>query len=133
MAITASNWLISSDVAQEVAFRVDVPEPRRGRWVLSYLPTSMRLTREQAMAGVVLAEMVIAGLLNPGGEFDGEMATLNAGILGVTLTDVMCLLALRGNDPEGEASGSMGSWRRPQGRCDATRRDRHRDGRGATR
>ncbi|MBF6182920.1 hypothetical protein [Nocardia otitidiscaviarum] len=100
MAITASDWLITSDVAHEVAFRVDVPEPQRGRWVLSYLPTSRRLTREQAIAGVVLAEMILMGLLRPGGEFDGEIAALHAGMLGLTVTDVMCLLALRVGDGE---------------------------------
>ncbi|WP_306363166.1 hypothetical protein [Nocardia sp. CC227C] len=100
MAITASDWLITSDVAHEVAFRVDVPEPQCGRWVLSYLPTSLRLTREQAIAGVVLAEMILMGLLRPGGEFDDEMAALHAGILGLTVTDAMCLLALRAGDGE---------------------------------
>lgn len=95
MAIIASDWLITSDVAHEAAFRIDVPEPQRGRWVLSYLPTSLRLTREQAVAGVVLAEMILLGLLRPGGEFDDEIASLHAGVLGISVTDAMCLLALR--------------------------------------
>ncbi|MEV6774270.1 hypothetical protein AB0N05_37105 [Nocardia sp. NPDC051030] len=124
MAITASDWLITSDVAHEVAFRVDVPEPQRGRWILSYLPTSLRLNREQAIAGVVLAEMILIGLLRPGGQFDGEIAALHAEVLGLTVTDAMCLLALRVPD-DGDAEGDNGSWRTPQGRCDsmtATRR-----------
>ncbi|MFI6867948.1 hypothetical protein [Nocardia sp. NPDC050406] len=96
MAITASDWLITSDVAQEAAFRIDVPESHRGRWVLSYLPTYRRLTREQAVAGVVLAEMIMHELIGGNGEFDGETAALYAETLELTLTDVMCLLALRG-------------------------------------
>ncbi|WP_067815658.1 hypothetical protein [Nocardia inohanensis] len=95
MAITISEWLITSDIACEAAYRVDVPEPERGRWVLSYLPTGIRLSREQALAGVVLAELIMLELLGPEGGFDSEMAVLHAGVLGMSLTDVMCLLALR--------------------------------------
>ncbi|MEV0028529.1 hypothetical protein [Nocardia sp. NPDC050793] len=93
MAITASEWLITSDVAQEVAFRVDLPETGRGRWVLSYLPTHRRLTRAQALTGLVLAEQVL--LEQDSGPFDAEIAALHAAELGLTLHDVMCLLALR--------------------------------------
>lgn len=113
--ISAGNWLIASDVAHEVAFRIDVPEPHRGRWVLSYLPTHYRLDRRQAVAGIALAEMIFVELLSPGGEFDAEMAALNAAILGVSLMDVMCLLALRQGPAEPEVPA--GSWRNPQGRC----------------
>ncbi|WP_405486500.1 hypothetical protein [Nocardia sp. NBC_00511] len=95
MAVFDHQWLITSDEVHEVAFRVDVPEDHRGRWLLSYLPTDRRLNREQAMAGMVLAEMILIGLLRPGGEFDGEIAALHAGMLGLTVTDAMCLLALR--------------------------------------
>ncbi|MVU83550.1 hypothetical protein GPX89_40725 [Nocardia sp. ET3-3] len=101
--------MITSDVAHEVAFRIDVPEEHRGRWVLSYLPTYRRLTREQAMAGVVLAEMILIGLLRPRGEFDEEVAALHAEMLGLSVTDAMCLLALRQSgrdrhpDQEGES------------------------------
>lgn len=126
MAITTNDWLITSDVAHEVAFRVDAPEPGHGRWVLSYLPTWFRLSREQAVAGVVLAEMILIGLLRTGGEFDAEVAALHAGILGLTVTDAMCLLALRVEVGEP----------RPAGRCTsvaATRRARGRGGRGVGR
>ncbi|MEU6585141.1 hypothetical protein [Nocardia sp. NPDC046763] len=121
MAITELEWLITSDVAHEVAFRVDAPEEHRGRWVLSYLPTCRRLTRDQALAGLVLAEMILIGLQRPGGEFDGEVAALHAGVIGLTVTDAMCLLALRDNgserasDPEEDAGRK--ELRRPIERC----------------
>ncbi|MGV9665728.1 hypothetical protein ACWDUL_12310 [Nocardia niigatensis] len=119
MAVTEFGWLITSDVAHEVAFRVDVPEENRGRWVLSYLPTSRRLTRDQAVAGVVLAEMILLGLLRPGGEFDGEVAALHAGMIGLTVTDAMCLLALRDNGSErsGDPAQDARQLRRPVERC----------------
>ncbi|MEV6390034.1 hypothetical protein [Nocardia xishanensis] len=95
MAITATEWLITSDVALEAAFRVDLPEPRRGGWVLSYLPTEWRLTREQALVGIVLAEMILQDQLHLTGELDIEVGELHAAQLGLTLTEVMSLLALR--------------------------------------
>lgn len=103
--VTDSNWMITSDVAHEVAFRIDVPEEHRGRWVLSYLPTYRRLSRDQAMAGVVLAEMILLGLLRPSGDFDEEVAALHAEMIGLTITDAMCLLALREAGREREARG----------------------------
>ncbi|WP_435591477.1 hypothetical protein [Nocardia sp. bgisy118] len=95
MAITASEWLMTSDVAQEVAFRVDLPETGRGRWVLSYLPTHRRLTRAQALTGLALAEQVLLDQDSDTPPFDTEIATLHAAELGLTLYEVMCLLALR--------------------------------------
>ncbi|MEC3951452.1 hypothetical protein VMT65_00255 [Nocardia sp. CDC153] len=102
MAIQDFDWLISSDKADEVAFRVDVPGEDRGRWVLSYLPTYRRLSRDEAIVGLRLAEMILIGLSSPAGEFDAEVATLHAEMIGVTVTDVMCWLALRaaGRDRE---------------------------------
>ncbi|MBF6211291.1 hypothetical protein IU433_07030 [Nocardia puris] len=95
MAITATEWLITSDVALEAAFRIDLPEPHSGRWVLSYLPTAYRLTRAQALAGIVLAEMILLEQIRPSGEFDRHIAALHAAELGLTVQDVLCLLALR--------------------------------------
>ncbi|MCP2320874.1 hypothetical protein APR12_006264 [Nocardia amikacinitolerans] len=95
MAITATEWLITSDVALEAAFRVDLPEPSRGSWVLSYLPTDRRLTREQALLGVALAEMILLDQPHSAAPFDLEVGRLHAAQLGLTLHDVMCLLALR--------------------------------------
>ncbi|WP_378734372.1 hypothetical protein [Nocardia brasiliensis] len=94
MAITATDWLITSDVAQEAAFRIDLPEEDRGKWVLSYLPTSRRLTRDQALAGMALAEMIVLDQLYPVG-LDQEVAQLHAAELGLALHDVMSLLAMR--------------------------------------
>ncbi|MGW4352114.1 hypothetical protein ACWELJ_08470 [Nocardia sp. NPDC004582] len=120
MAVMEFEWLITSDVAHEVAFRVDVPERGRGRWVLSYLPTTRRLTREEALAGVRLAESILLGFPGPAAEFDTESATLYAALIGLTLTDAMCLLALRdtGRAAEAEPRAEGGTRaRRPIERC----------------
>lgn len=120
MAVVEYEWLITSDVAHEVAFRVDVPEPGRGRWVLSYLPTTRWLTREQALAGVRLAELILLGFPGAAGEFDAESATLYAASIGIGLTEAMCLLALRdaggdaAADPREEGDTRV---RRPIERC----------------
>ncbi|TLF74338.1 hypothetical protein [Nocardia cyriacigeorgica] len=102
MAITATEWLIISDVALEAAFRVDVPEPHRGRWVLSYLPTHRRLTRDQALAGIVLAEMILMGQHNPC-HLDPDIARMYAAELDLTLVEVMTLLAVRGTPSQDPA------------------------------
>ncbi|WP_433659953.1 hypothetical protein ACQPW1_45705 [Nocardia sp. CA-128927] len=94
MAIKATDWLITSDVAHEAAFRVDLPEEDRGKWVLSYLPTNRRLTKNQALTGMVLAEMILLDHLHPAG-LNQEIAQLHAIELGLTLHDIMSLLALR--------------------------------------
>ncbi|MFC9435973.1 hypothetical protein [Nocardia sp. NPDC057030] len=105
MAIRATDWLITSDVAHEAAFRVDLPERDRGTWILSYLPTNRRLSRNQAMAGMVLAEMIVLGGLYPAG-LNHEVAQLHAAELGSTLHEIMSLLALRApadsTEPEGD-------------------------------
>ncbi|MBB5914327.1 hypothetical protein BJY24_003194 [Nocardia transvalensis] len=96
MGIVATDWLITSDVALEVAFRIDLPGPDRGRWVLSYLPAECRFTRAEALVGVVLAEMVVLELEGSDDDWDGEMAAAYAAELGLSLNDALCLLALRG-------------------------------------
>ncbi|GAB2651783.1 hypothetical protein [Nocardia goodfellowii] len=95
MAITATDWLITSDIALEAAFRVDLPEPGRGKWILSYLPTNLRLTRAQALSGIVLAEMILLEQRYPAHPLDREVAQLRAADIGITLLDAMVLLALR--------------------------------------
>lgn len=90
-----SDWLITSDLVQEVAFRIDVPEPDRGGWMLSYLPTHRRLSRDQALVGVRLAELILAESGCPATESDLLLARLHAEELELELTDAMCLLALR--------------------------------------
>lgn len=106
MAIRATDWLITSDVAHEAAFRVDLPEQDRGSWILSYLPTNRRLSKNQAMAGMVLAEMIVLGGLYPAG-LNHEVAQLHAAELGSTLHDIMSLLALRApaESPEPDVDG----------------------------
>ncbi|MGW4531614.1 hypothetical protein ACWEOI_11745 [Nocardia sp. NPDC004340] len=120
MAVWENEWLITSDVAHEVAFRVDVPEPGRGRWVLSYLPMTRRLTRAQALAGVRLAELILLGFSGPTGEFDADAASLHAALIGLGLTEAMCLLALRdtgdGGEPEPREEDEARA-RRPIERC----------------
>ncbi|MRH87200.1 hypothetical protein GFY24_06945 [Nocardia sp. SYP-A9097] len=110
MTKTDSGWLIIGKGAHEAAFRIDEPGPHQGLWVLSYLPARL-LTREQAVAGVALAEMIIGGFDRPTGEFEGENAEMHAEVLGLSLVDVMCKLALR--DPE--------TRREAQRRCDSQR------------
>ncbi|QIS06514.1 hypothetical protein F5X71_33195 [Nocardia brasiliensis] len=101
MSITATAWLITSDVVHEAAFRIDLPEADRGTWVLSYLPTKRRLSRDQAMTGMALAEMIVLDGSPSGGPRATEIAELHAAELGMTLHDVMSLLALRAQaDPE---------------------------------
>lgn len=114
MTITTTEWLISSDVAHEAAFRIDLPEVGRGKWVLSYLPTDRRVTRAQALAGMVVAEMILMDQLDPTGRFDREIAELHAAELGLTLCEVMCLLALRARIGSADA-----------GRCDPVDRVEH--------
>lgn len=104
MGIAATDWLITSDVALEVAFRIDLPGPDRGWWVLSYLPADLRFTRDQALAGVVLAEMVMFEFDD--GEWDDDLASIYAAELGLSLNDALCLLAVRAFDSEeAEAAG----------------------------
>ncbi len=96
MAIVfTAKWLVASDVAHEAAYRIDVPGPFHGRWKLSYLPENWSLTEEQAISGLVLAEMIIldTGFCTAG--LDLELAELRAAELGLTLTGVMVLLAAR--------------------------------------
>ncbi|WP_330184572.1 hypothetical protein OHB26_13825 [Nocardia sp. NBC_01503] len=121
MTKTASDWLIAGNGAHEAAFRIDEPGPHHGQWVLSYLP-GQRLTREQAYAGVALAELIIGGFDCPVTKFEQEMASMHAEVLGMELVDIMLRLALR--DPEtrrreqarwisirGRRSGSCGARR----------------------
>lgn len=95
MAITIVDWLVTSDVACEAAFRVDLLEDGRGKWIVSYLPTHRRVTRDQAVTAVVLAETILTSRLDTD-ELARETAQLQAAELGLTLIEVICLLAVRG-------------------------------------
>ncbi|GAB2543236.1 hypothetical protein [Nocardia heshunensis] len=110
MAIqVVSEWLITSDLVSEVAFRIDVPEPDRGRWMLSYLPTKRRLTREQALVGVRLAELLLCESVCENSESDLLVARLHAEELDMDLSDAMCLLALRAIEYSGDETGPLNS------------------------
>ncbi|WP_280384500.1 hypothetical protein [Nocardia wallacei] len=95
MGIIVTDWLITSDVALEAAFRIDLPGPDRGQWVLSYLPAEYRFTRPQALAGMMLAEMIVLDPLAAEDDWDADVASMCAAELGLTLTQAQCLLALR--------------------------------------
>ncbi|MVU83552.1 hypothetical protein GPX89_40735 [Nocardia sp. ET3-3] len=98
MAIQVSEWLVTSDLVDEAAFRIDVPGPDRGTWILSYLPTHRRLSRDQALVGVRLAELILSEFVSLNSESDLLVARLYAEELELELTDAMCLLALRGGE-----------------------------------
>jgi len=99
MTIYDTEWLITSDQVLEAAFRIDLPEPHQGMWMLSYLPTHLRLTRDQAMIGMTLAETVLAGQLDDCDYLAREVAQLRANELGFTFYEVACLLAARSPSP----------------------------------
>ncbi|MEV6215748.1 hypothetical protein [Nocardia sp. NPDC051833] len=102
--IQTAEWLVTSSVAQEAAFRIDLPGPDRGRWTLSYLP-GVALTEAQAISGLVLAEMILLDTDFRTTGLDREIAELRAAEFGLTLTTVMALLAARatGGNPTAAA------------------------------
>lgn len=101
MVTYTNDWLITSDIADEVAFRIDLPGPDRGRWVVSYMPLDRRYTREQAVASIALAEAILIAITGPHGTggVDTERAGHHANTAQVSLEQAACLLALRGIDP----------------------------------
>ena len=106
MTINETEWLITSDRILEVAFRVDLPETHCGMWILSYLPTRLRVTREQAVIGMTLAEIVLTGQFDDADALVPEVAHLYADRLGFPLVDVACMLAVRSSCPD--AGGVLG-------------------------
>jgi hypothetical protein len=95
VAIFANNWLITSDFADEVAFRVDIPGRDKGWWILSYLPLEHRLTRVQAMAGVAAAEIVLSAVTDPVEQADIDLVHRHAATLGLSVKHIARLLAMR--------------------------------------
>ncbi|MFD3510867.1 hypothetical protein [Nocardia sp. NPDC058666] len=93
--VNNAEWFITSDVAHEAAYRFDLPGPSQRRWKLSYLPEYWSLTKEQAVSGLVLAEMIILDTDFATAGLDLELAEIMAAELGLTLTSVMMLLAAR--------------------------------------
>lgn len=66
--------------------------------MLSYLPTYRRLSRDQALVGVRLAELILDDSIYRNAESDLLVARLHAEELELELTDAMCLLALRSGE-----------------------------------
>lgn len=95
MPVQPADWLISSDIVDEVAFRVDIPGDDQGKWIVSFLPTEFRLTEKQALTCMELAEMVLLALESPVDSLDLEFARIRATELGLSLEDLMWLLAAR--------------------------------------
>ncbi|WP_067665353.1 hypothetical protein [Nocardia miyunensis] len=110
MPVHTAEWLISSDIVDEVAFRVDVPGRAQGRWIVSFLPPEFRLTEAQALTCLELAEMVLLALDSPVDSLELEFARIRATEVELSLEDLMWLLAVRSTTlrehPAPETSGS---------------------------
>ncbi|GGK60809.1 hypothetical protein [Nocardia camponoti] len=92
--IELAPWYFASDVVHEAAFRIDLPGPDRGYWLLSYLP-GFTFTAHQARIGLALAEMILLDTEFSTAGFDRDLAELQAEELGLTYTGVMLALAAR--------------------------------------
>lgn len=108
MPVQPAEWLISSDIVDEMAFRIDVPGRDRGRWIVSFLPPGFRLTEKQALTCMELAEMILLTLESSVGTLELEFARIRANELDLSLEDLMWLLAARSTTlhPAPETSGS---------------------------
>ncbi|MGK8521360.1 hypothetical protein ACRS6B_07280 [Nocardia asteroides] len=100
MALDITDSTITSDITPESARSLSFS----GRaWELSWLPTVV-LTREQAVSGMVLDEM----LSDPGtlaSDLALELAAIRAADLGFTLRDVLIRLYARIAERDNENSG----------------------------
>lgn len=110
MPVRIAEWLISSEIVDEMAFRIDVPGGDRGRWIVSFLPPGFRLTETQALTCMELAEMILLALESSVGTLELELARIRANELELNLEDLMWLLAARSTtlhqNPAPETSGS---------------------------
>ncbi|MBF6192059.1 hypothetical protein [Nocardia implantans] len=98
MALDITDSIITSDVTPETARLLSFG----AAWELSWLPT-VPLTREQAVSGMVLDEM----LSDPGtltNDLALELAAIRATDLGVTLREVLLRLYARITARDNEAS-----------------------------
>lgn len=105
MALHITDNLIASDVTPEVARRV--PGSVDGQWFLTWLP-DYALTREQAISGMVLDEILSAPEPADDG-FAMELATLRADSLGLELPDVVLRLCARIVERDLRNSGALPS------------------------
>ncbi|MEU2120317.1 hypothetical protein [Nocardia niwae] len=100
MALDITDAIITSDITPETARLLPVSPGTA--WELSWLP-SVILTREQALSGMVLDEM----LSDPGtitSDLALELATMHASELGVSLRDVLIRLYVRITERDHEAA-----------------------------
>ncbi|MFG3616314.1 hypothetical protein [Nocardia sp. NPDC047654] len=100
MALDITDSIITSDISPETARLL--PSSSGTAWELSWLP-SVALTRDQAVSGMVLDEM----LSDPGtltSDLELELAALHAAELGVTLREVLIRLYVRITERDNEAS-----------------------------
>ncbi|MFD8244093.1 hypothetical protein [Nocardia sp. NPDC059691] len=91
MALDITDSIITSDITPETARLL--PYSSDTGWELSWLPT-VTLTREQAVSGMVLDEM----LSDPGtlaSDLALELAAMHAAELGITLREVLLRLYVR--------------------------------------
>ncbi|MBF6465601.1 hypothetical protein IU427_10485 [Nocardia beijingensis] len=100
MALDITDSIITSDITPEIARLL--PSSSGAAWELSWLPTVI-LTREQAVSGMVLDEM----LSDPGtitSDLTLELAAIHAAELGVSLRDVLIRLYVRITERDNEAA-----------------------------
>ncbi|MBF6334995.1 hypothetical protein IU450_03750 [Nocardia abscessus] len=91
MALDITDSIITSDITPESARLLSFSSG--AAWELSWLPT-VTLTREQAVSGMVLDEM----LSDPGtltSDLALELAAIRAAELGISLRDVLIRLYIR--------------------------------------
>ncbi|WP_039794134.1 hypothetical protein [Nocardia araoensis] len=91
MALDITDSIITSDITPETAKLL--PFSSDSAWELSWLPM-VALTREQAVSGMVLDEM----LSDPGAltsDLALELAAIRAAELGITLREVLLRLYVR--------------------------------------
>ncbi|WP_063048462.1 hypothetical protein [Nocardia arthritidis] len=100
MALDITYSIITSDITPEHARLL--PFSADAAWELSWLP-AVALTREQAVSGMMLDEM----LSDPGtltSDLALELAAIHAAELGLTLREVLIRLYLRITERDKEAS-----------------------------
>lgn len=100
MALDITDSIITSDITPETARLLTFSSG--AAWELSWLPT-VALSREQAVSGMVLDEM----LSDPGtltSDLALELAAIRAADLGVTLRDVLLRLYVRITERDNETT-----------------------------
>ncbi|MEU0538344.1 hypothetical protein ABZ319_00630 [Nocardia sp. NPDC005978] len=110
MALTVTEWLITSDTTPETAHYI--PTARGGEWVLSWLP-DRALNREQAISGMVLDEF-LSDPAPADDVFALELADVRAAQLGIELEDAilrLCARMLERVEPPAMVPDAPHAWR----------------------